>query len=58
MCQTQKMRDRTKRNRPLKERKREVLKAETEEVREIRDPKIDINQQKIKSLETEDKKSP
>lgn len=52
------MRDRTKRNRPLKERKREVLKAETEEVREIRDPEIEINQQRIKSLETEDEKFP
>lgn len=35
--------------------KKEVLKAETG-VREIRDPKIEINQQRIKSLETEDER--
>lgn len=44
-CQTQKMRDRTKRNRPLKKRKRQVLKSETEEVREIRDSEIEKKRQ-------------
>ena len=40
------------------EGKREGLKAATEEVGEIRVPKIEINQQRIKSLEREDENFP
>lgn len=40
------------------EGKREVLKAETEDIRDRRDPKIEINQERIKFFETEGEKFP